>query len=238
MKNGKRMKTKMNGNRRKFTLIELLVVVSIIAILAAILLPALTMAKRKAIRVVCLANFKQCAIANIMYADDNDEIMVKAGFNSTELDCYKQGDSDMRVIGSYLGNDFSVWSCPAVDQPEKLDDPSNTKSQLRCNFFYMPGNTTATFFVDRVVSKQKPSDTLMTDQSYFWVTGYRNPHMSGGTYFKPYANDNPSLTMYRNGNPYGVNAVFSDGHGQWFDFSELEFVGNHGQSKRYVPLIE
>jgi prepilin-type N-terminal cleavage/methylation domain-containing protein len=59
-------------NTRAFTLVELLVVIAIIAVLMALLLPALELAKLKASAIVCLVNTKNLAVGWYMYAEDND----------------------------------------------------------------------------------------------------------------------------------------------------------------------
>ena len=82
--------------RKAFTLIELLVVIAIIAILMAILMPALNRAREQGKRAACLSNVKQMTLAWILYADDNDGKM--ASGNTSLGGHNKDGDSSHRLL--------------------------------------------------------------------------------------------------------------------------------------------
>ena len=95
-------------HHKAFTLIELLVVISIIALLIAILLPALSKSRTSARQVICASNLRQYGIANMGYFTDNKESVMLLSMTRGTLypfDLWKEND--------FPG--FDIWSIKNID---------------------------------------------------------------------------------------------------------------------------
>ena len=217
---------------RGFTLVELLVVIAIIAVLMAILMPALNRVREQGKRAACFGNLKQLILAWVIYADENDEKIVNgaAGFSnrnmswgdhtnelawvdavSTDWDTAQQGIRD-GALWPYLTNE-DIYRCPTGRRGEALTYAIMFSMNAVCHPEVQGVKGAHIKNRGQIHNPAPPMRLVFIDE------GFMTPDAYAVYYRQEKWFDDPPV---RHGD--GTNVAFADGHADYWKWKATETI--------------
>jgi prepilin-type N-terminal cleavage/methylation domain-containing protein/prepilin-type processing-associated H-X9-DG protein len=193
----------MRRNIAAFTLIELLVAIAVVAILAALLLPALSNARENARRARCASNLRQIIVGAVLYADESED----------RFPAQPDDGRLVRVAGGDGSNYYDLLT-PLVQNPAVWLCPSAHDGPGRLMGYHMNGLIITTNGLQHAAIAE-PSQTLLIAE-----TGYRR--LYDQAYLRPDHAGNYLYDRPQRNHSDGSNAGFVDGHVQWYHDSRWD----------------
>jgi prepilin-type N-terminal cleavage/methylation domain-containing protein/prepilin-type processing-associated H-X9-DG protein len=237
--------------RRGFTLIELLVVIAIIAILASLLLPALTRAKAKAQAILCMNNNKQLDLFMHLYTDDNNDLLPPLGDDDGDGPIWMTGSMEnawgsiypdvllntrSNLLAPYCKS-TAVWQCPAEPRTWKY----NSLTYRRIRSYSLNAAVGTTAGSDTANGQSNNTGTLapwlnaqgLTYRTFAKITDRRAPGPA-------------QVFLFMDEDDYSINAIdfrvsMNTGPTSWIDWpatyhggtASLSFLDGHAEVHRW-----
>jgi len=209
-----------------FTLIEILVVAAIIAVLTAMLLPALSEARESAQRVKCLSNQKQMAVAMVAYAGEYN-------------DHFPPGSDGMNASYTFQVATRGEWDCLGhlietgfITDPELLYCPSQREKWFTYPYGWEETSYGTYYrfcgYLYRFFGEYKSEYQYITPAEIQWLQTVQYGALeypiavSSDIFIPDYGGW--GFDSWPHLNPYGVSVAYSDGHAEFIDVGHTEYL--------------
>ncbi len=208
-----------------FSLVELLVVLAIVALLAALILPALSRAKERGRRAVCLNNLSQVLKSCTMYAMDNQDKFFSAGSGAVQI-ALDPMQEKTAVAAGLLGK---IWTCP--NRPKFPIYDTQNEGQWIIGYQYFGGiadwNTPKGRFQSR-------SPVKLGNSNPYWVLAADATIKIDGVWGggADVAFSNMPAHPDKKNEPIGGNQVHVDGSARWVTFENMFFIHSWSQNAK------